>query len=96
MPTNIGPSGEYPLPDDLIISFERVWKEEISLYPEVPIAWRESEPFKEFAKRIMSRIDVWGKVQEIADQAYEDGYDDGYNKGEEEMKEKVKGMLENL
>ena len=96
MPTNIGSNGGYPIWDIWerhVPSFETVWKEHLSLAPEVPTDWKEAERFKSFAKRIYGHIDIDGFIQNVADQAYNDGYEDGYNKGGEEMKKQVQDAI---
>lgn len=99
MPTNIGPNGEYPIWgiwERHIPSFETVWKEHLSLAPEVPLDWKEAERFKSFAKRIYGHIDINGFIQKVADTAYEDGHEDGYTRAEKDVKEKVKEAIDKI
>ena len=89
MPTNIDDYGNYPLPDYSLTPFEQLWKEELSMAPEVPMNWREAEVFKQFARRVFDAINVDERIQKIANEAYHDGNDDGWNESEDKLKERL-------
>jgi len=109
MTTNIK-NGNYPLPDDLLLftnlpDFDELWKNEIQFYTEVPQNWKDSDLFKTFATQILDiyvkynienkEKELYKYVQEIANEAYQDGVEDSYKEGFEIGMEEGKKMSVN-
>jgi hypothetical protein len=62
-------------------SFNTLWKEDLSLLPNMPLDYNEREKFRIFAEEIFKQMER--DIQSRLDEAYENGYVDGQNNCED-------------
>ena len=97
MDTNPSSEERYFIDDDhLPPSFEMLWKEHISMLPEVPVNWKDSEVFKRFARKVYDIIQFDKYVQKIANLAYTEGLEEGNKEGWDSMKEEFIRVAKDL
>lgn len=59
-----------------LASFDRMWNEDLSFIPGVPLDWKEREQWKSFAEQIYNRILDGIPIGEMLDKAYDEGFQD--------------------
>lgn len=94
--TNLDIYGNYPIPDDFelqsdVIPFETMWKNTIQFTPVVCYNWDKAPEFKILAGSVYKEMmdttsldSLMKLIQDVVNQAYEDGETDGRSKGYDE------------
>lgn len=57
-------------------SFDYMWRDSLSMFPEVPIDWKDREKWKAFAERVYNHILDIRSMQDVVQIAYEEGFQD--------------------
>ena len=65
-------------------AFEIMWRETLSLFPEVPLDGKERDELKKFTEKVYNHILDIKSIAGVVSGAYDDGYDQGLEDGEPE------------